>query len=89
MTILKILKKLLAKKYNMKNLGKVKIIIRCQITRNTKTHIIKIDLLALIRDLVIEKKFIKCNLNIIPIKSESAIEILKLEDYNKTYLYIY
>lgn len=38
-----IIKKLLANKYNMKNLGKVKIIIKWQVTRDKVMHIIKID----------------------------------------------
>lgn len=66
-------KKLLAIKYDIKYLGEVKTIIRQQITKNIATCIIKIDQLAFIRDLVIEKNLTDCDVNIIPIKVGSAI----------------
>lgn len=89
MTILEILKKLLAKEYNIKDLGKVKTIIGWQITRDTGTHTMKIHQSAFIRDLVIEKGFTECNANIIPMKAGSAIEMLEPEDYDKADLHTY
>lgn len=61
MTILKTLKKLLAKKYKIKDLGEVKIIIGWQITRNIAICIIKIDQLAFIRNLIIKEKLTEFN----------------------------
>lgn len=84
-----IIKKLLANKYNMKNLGKVKIIIKWQVTRDKAMHIIKIDQSVFIRNLVIKKRLIKYNFNIILIKAELFIKILESDNYNKIDLHIY
>ena len=46
-------------------------------------YIIKFDLSTFIKDLVIEKRLIKCNANIISMKARSIIKILDIKDYNK------
>lgn len=86
MGALEILKKLLAKKYEMKDLGEVKTIISCQITRDIAAHTIKIDQSVFIRDLVIKKRFTECNTNVIPMKAGSVIKIIKLDNYEETEL---
>lgn len=86
MAILNKLKKLLAKKYNVKNLGKVKTIIDQQIIKDMAVYIIIINQSAFIRNLVIKKGLIEYNTNVIPIKTGSIIEITKLYDYKKTKL---
>lgn len=53
MVIFDTLKKLLAIKYNIKNLDKVKTIIEWQVIRDIATWIMKINHSAFIRDLVI------------------------------------
>ena len=78
------LKQLLAKEYNMKDMGEVKTIIWWQIIRHSAIGTIKIDLSALIKELVIEESLIVCNFPIIPIKAELLIEMLDLNDYEKT-----
>lgn len=45
--------------------------------------------LVFIKNFIIEKKFTKYNINIISIKTESAIETFELNDYKKTNFYIY
>lgn len=52
-------------------------------------YIIKIDQLAFIRDLIIEKRLTKCNANIILIKAGLSIEIFEPGNYNKTNFHIY
>ena len=86
MATLKALKKLLGKKYEMKDLGEVKTIIGWQITRDLAVRTIKIDQSAFIRDLVIEEGLTNCNANVIPMKVGSAIEINDSEDYEETEL---
>lgn len=86
MAILNKLKKLLAKKYNVKNLGKVKTIIDQQIIKDMAVYIIIINQSAFIRNLVIKKGLIEYNTNVILIKTGSIIEITKLYDYKKTKL---
>lgn len=88
-TTLNAIKKLLAKEYNMKNLGKVKIIIAWQVTRDIVAHIMKIDQSALIRDLVIKKRLTKYNVNVILIKARSSIKMLEPNDYNETDIHMY
>lgn len=80
---------MLTKKYNIKNLDKRKIIIRWQIIRNVAVCIIKIDQSAFIKNLVIQKRLIKCNTNVITMKARSDIEIFKLDNYKETNLQIY
>lgn len=84
MGALETLKKLLAKEYEMKDLGEVQTIISWQITRNTAARTMKIDQSAFIRDLVIEEKLTECNANIIPMKIGLAIEIIEPNNYEKT-----
>ena len=86
---LQTLKDMLAKKYKMKDLSKVKTIIRWQITRDIATHMMNIDQSAFIRDLVIEEELTECKANVIPMKAGSAIEMLDPDDYNETNLHGY
>lgn len=86
MTIFNVLKEFFIKKYNIKNLGKVKIIIRWQINRNAAICIIKIDQSAFIKNLVIKKKIINYNANFILIKVGFMIEMKNPKDYKKTKL---
>lgn len=55
-------------------------------TRDTVAYTIKIDQSAFIKNLVIEKRLIKYNSNIIPIKTGSTIEITDPENYEETKL---
>lgn len=86
---LQTLKDMLAKRYEIKDLGKVKTIIGWQITRNAATHMMKIDQSAFIKKLVFKEKLTKCNANIIPIKAGSAIEVLNPDNYDKINLHRY
>lgn len=82
---LEILKKLLAKKYEMKDLQKVNTIIGWQITRDTAVRTMKIDQSAFIRDLVIKEGLIECtNANVISMKIGSTIKIIEPDDYKET-----
>lgn len=83
MVILDILKEFLTKKYDTKNLGKIKTIIRWQINRNAIIGTIKIDQSVFIRDLVIEKKLTDYNANIISMKVRSLIKIGDPKDYKE------
>lgn len=87
--ILQILNNMLAKKYEINDLDEVKRIIGWQITRDAATHTMKIDQLAFIRDLVIEKRLVKCNANVISIKARLAIKMLNSNNYNKINFYKY
>lgn len=86
---LKSLKQLLVMEYNIKNMGKAKIIIKCQITKDSAMGIMKIDKLAFIKDLVIDEGFTNCNAPIIPMKAGSLIQMLDPNDYEKTDLHKY
>ena len=83
MSLLEELKRCFAKKYDLKNLRKVKTIIGWQISRDTVLNIMKIDQLVFIKDLVIKKRLIEYNPNVIPIKVGSAIDISKVGDYEE------
>ena len=86
MATLEALKKLLGKKYEMKDLGEVKTIIGWQIMRDLAARILKIDQSAFIRDLVIKEGLTDCNANVIPMKAGSAIEMNDSDDYEETEL---
>lgn len=86
MEALKTLKELWAKKYKMKDLKEVRIIISWQITRVTVARTMKIDQSAFIRDLVIEEGLTECNANVIPMKAGSAIEMIEPDNYEETEL---
>lgn len=86
MATFKILKGLFGKKYEMKDLGEIKIIIGWQITKDLATRMMKIDPSAFIRDLVIKEGFTDCNANVILMKAGSAIEMTNPEDYEETKL---
>lgn len=66
---IKILKKLLAKEYKMKDLRKVRTIIGWQIIKDTIVCIMKINLSAFLKDLVIKIGYTQYNANIIPIEA--------------------
>lgn len=89
MGILELLKHLLAKKYNMKYLNKVKTIIGWQVIKNSIIGTMKIDKSTFIRDLVIEKDLTNCNTLVISIKAKSSIKMLDPNDYNETNLHKY
>lgn len=89
MVIFNALKKSLKIKYYIKNLGKVKTIIKQQLTRDIANHKIKINQSIFIRDLVIKKGFINCNVNIILMKAKLTIEMHESNNYNKINIYIY
>lgn len=72
MATLEALKELLAKEYEMKDLGEVKTIIGWQITRDTATGTMKLDQSAFIRDLVIEEGPTDYNAKVIPVKAGLA-----------------
>lgn len=86
METLELLKQLLAKQYDMKDLGEVKTIIGWQITRDPAMGTMKIDQSAFIRDLVIEEGLTDCNAPVILMKAGSAIEMLDPDDYEETEL---
>lgn len=73
--ILKALKKFLFKKYNIKDLDKVKTIIEWQIYLDFIAKTIKIDQSVFILDLVIKERLTKYNANILLIKAGFIIEI--------------
>lgn len=70
----------------MKDLEKVKTIIRCQITQNIIASTINIDQSTFIRDFIIKKKLIDCNIYIILIKVGSVIKMPDPKSYNETNL---
>lgn len=72
---------LLVSEYDLKNFGKVKTIIGWKMTR--AAWIMKIDQSTFIRDLVVEKRLIKCKAKVIPIKVGSTIEITVSDNCNK------
>lgn len=86
MTNINLLKKLLGKKYKMKDLGKAKTITGQQIIRDTVAGTIKIDQLAFIKDFVIEESLINYKVNMVSMKPGSVIEMTSLKDYEKTKL---
>lgn len=89
MTTLNAIKKLLARKYDMKDLGKVKTIIGWQVIRDMAARIMKINQSAFIRDLIIEEGLTECNANVIPMKARSFIEMPEPNDYDETDIYTY
>lgn len=82
--VFKMLKKLLAKEYKMKDFKKVNTIIGWQFIRETIARIIKINQTACIRNQIINKGFIEYNANVISIKARLAIKMTDLADYKKT-----
>lgn len=73
----------------MKDLEKVKTIIRWQITRDPVLGIIKIDQSAVIKYLVIEDNLTNCNATDIPLKIGVATDMLNTNDYEKTKFHKY
>lgn len=69
------IKKKLNNKYNIKNLYKIRIIIRWQITYNLKAKILKINSLIFIQDFFENKKFSNYNLGNMLMKTSSFINI--------------
>lgn len=84
MKLLDEVKKLLANEYDIKDLGEVKTIIGWQVMRDMTASTMKIDQSAFIRDLVIKERLTDCNVNIISMKTGSAIEMSDPEDHNET-----
>lgn len=78
------LKKLLNKQQEIKNLEKLKTIFSQQITRDLVVDIIKINQPVFVKDLVIKKGIINCNVNIILIKEGLIIQMTDLKIYEKT-----
>lgn len=74
------LKKNLSKEYNIKNLGKVKIIIKWQIIRDLFTRTIRVSQLAYIKDLLKEKNLTNYNALTIPMKAGLFIKMNELDD---------
>lgn len=85
----KTLKVSLAKKYNRKNLEKVKTIIGWQIYWDFAAGIIKIDQSTFIQDLVIKGRLTNYNANAILIKANLSIEMTSPKDYKEVNLRIY
>lgn len=79
-------KKPLAKEYKMKNLRKIKTIIKWQIMRDTVVRTMKVDQSAFIRDLVIKEELIELNANFITIRARSAIKMIDPGNYKVTEL---
>lgn len=89
MKTLNALKQFLARKYDTKDLGEVKTIIKWQIEWDTTASMMKIHQLAFILDPIIKKGLTNCNANVIPMKAGSSIEISDLENYEEADLHIY
>lgn len=70
--------------YNIKDLGKTKMIIGWQLTYDLETANLKIDQSAFIRDLLEEKDLAGWNSVNIPMKAESIIEMNNANNYKKT-----
>lgn len=87
--MLETIKKKLGKKYSIKDLGKVKIIIDWQIPCNLSTQILKINQSFFICNLVIKKSLTNCNSNIIFMKAGSAIEMIKYNNYKNIKIKLY
>lgn len=83
------LKQFLIRKYNTKDLGKVKIMIRWQIKQDTTVSTMKIYQSVFMQNLVIEKRLTNCNANVISIKMGLSIKMLDLKDYKEANLYTY
>lgn len=83
------LKQQLLKKYDMKNLGKLKTIIGWQITRDLVWGTMKINQSACIKDLIIKKDLIDSNATIIPMKAGLAIDMPDTDNYKKIKLLKY
>lgn len=72
---------LLLRKYNIKNLANIKMIIGRHITKNFTTK--KIDQLVFTKDLVIDYNFANYNAHIAPINTKSNIEITEANNKEK------
>lgn len=83
------LKQILSRKYDMKNLKKVKTIISWQVKRDLGIRKFKIYQSVFIKNLVNKKNLINCNSPTIPIKAKSTIEMSKLNNYIKADLATY
>lgn len=88
-TALKKLKIELVKKYKVKNLDKVKIIIGWQIIRNLAMRTFKVSQSIYIRDLLKKENLTNCNFSITLIKAGSTIKMNKLDDYKEADLGVY
>ena len=77
------LKDSIAKKYNMKDLGKVKTIIGWQVTRDIDTKTLRIDQSAFICDFLESENMTNYNSINIPMKARCFIDIQKPGDYEE------
>lgn len=89
MDTLETLKKFLSKEYNTKDFGEVQTIIGWQIDWDTALKTMKINQSIFIWDLIFKKKLTKYNANVIPIKTDSAIDITEPEDCKEANLRMY
>lgn len=80
MAIFKVLKVFFAKKYDIKDFGKVKTIIRWQIYEDFVAKIIKINQSVFVQDLMIEKNLIDSNANVTSMKTGSSIDMSDQEN---------
>lgn len=83
------MKNFISTEYNIKELRKVKTIIRWQIGQDTIAGIMKINQSAFIWNLVIEKGLTRYNANIILIKAGFATKMTKPKDYKNINFSIY
>lgn len=86
MKLLDEIKKVLINKYNIKELDKIKIIIRLQVIRDMIVSTININQLTFIKNLIIKKRLTNFSTNVILIKTRLTIKILDLEKYHETNL---
>lgn len=73
----------ISKKYNIKDLKEVQIIIRWQVTRDHIARMLKIDQSAFIQDLIKIENMTDCNSINIPIKASYYIEMSEADNYEE------
>lgn len=78
--IIKQIKEQLFNEFNMKNLGKIKVIIEQKSTRDLQVKILKIDQKTYIQDLLKTKNMSSCYLTIFLIKTVSTIPINQISN---------
>lgn len=83
------LKDFIIKKFNIKDLKKVKTIIDSYVTKNLNIKILKINQLAFIHDFFKSNNIIDFNLVNISMKTKCFIDITKLENYKKSEIKLY
>lgn len=73
----------------MKDIGKLKIVMKWKITRNSVIGIMKINQSLFLRKIVIEESFTNCSALVISMKAESLIEMLNFDNYKGIKYYKY